>query len=126
MNTVDALIEYITPALGTISPCLGVWDESPGEELTEFMSIILESGARPDVIATFQSVDLWLVSVRGVDDMPGGKIGWYRRCDEILQYISANPSSSCFANVIPITGIIGPMTSEEKRAIYKITLELTQ
>jgi hypothetical protein len=126
MTTLDALIEYLTPAAGSLELCLGEWDESTGEERTEYLSINFDAGAKPDVIATFPIVDLWLVSVRGVNDIAGGKIDWYRRCAAIHQYILDNPSSSCFANVIPIAGIIGPKTSEEKRAIYKITLELTQ
>jgi hypothetical protein len=126
MTTIDALTEYLAPAAGSLELCLGKWDESPGEEATEFLSIVLEPGARPDVIATFAVVDLWLVSVRGVNDIAGGKMEWYRRCNGILQYILDNPSSSCFANIIPIAGMIGPMTSEEHRAIYKITIELTQ
>lgn len=49
----------------------------------------------------------------------------YEKAASIVQYINDNPKSSCFANVIPITDIIGPKTSDEGRNIYKITLQVT-
>ena len=44
--------------------------------------------------------------------------------DAIIEYIASNPSSSCFASVIPIAGIIGPKATEENRLVSTITLEI--
>lgn len=126
MSFFDNIVEYITPALGGAVPCAGVWDESPGEELTEFLSINLDGGGRPGVISKTAFVDFWFVSKRDQADMVGGKKAAINSALAILEYIEDNPSSSCFANIIPITGIIGPKDTEHKRLAFKITVEFTR
>ena len=125
MNIVTHLTEYLAPVLVGLAPCLGEWDESPDEGNTEFLSINLMGGPRPGVISRFHLIDLWYASKRGTADDAGGKMRAYNKAAEIAQYINEHPSSSCFANVIPITDIIGPRTSDEKRHVYKITLQVT-
>lgn len=125
MNIVNAISEYLSPVLGDIIPTLGEWDDGPEDGDAEYLSINLNGGMRPGVIADFPVVDLWYASRRGVPDIAGGKMQSYATADRILQYIKSNPKSSCFANVIPIAGIIGPRTSNEKRHVYKITLQIT-
>lgn len=126
MNMIEAITDWLAPVLGGVSPCLGEWDESPGEELTEFLSINLEGGMRPGPIARFSNVDLYYVSKRDQADMVGGKMAAFEKADDILQYIEAHPSSSCFVNAIPISGIIGPKTTEHHRLVFLINLEITR
>lgn len=126
MNLFDAVIDYITPALNGATLCTGAWDESPGEELTEFLSVNLDGGDRPGVISKSAFVDFWYVSKRDQADMVGGKMAAMRSALSLLEYIEDNQASSCFANVIPITGIIGPKDTEHKRLAFKITVEFTR
>lgn len=125
MNLVEAIVDYLAPVLGSIEPVLGEWEDGPEEASVEFLSINIEGGLRPGVIAKFPIVELWYASKRGAPDAAKGKMDAYRTASRILQYIEDNPRSSCFTNVIPITGIIGPRTSNEKRHVYKITLQIT-
>lgn len=125
MNIVNAIAEYLAPVLQGIELTLGEWDDGSEDGETEYLSINLSGGPKPGVIAEFPMVDLWYVSRRGVPDQAGGKMLSYETVDRIAQYIKDNPKSSCFANVTPITGIIGPRTSNEKRHVYKITLQIT-
>ena len=125
MNIVTHITEYLAPVMTGLAPCLGEWDESPEEGNTEFLSINLMGGPRPGVIARFHLIDLWYASKRGTQDDAGGKMRAYEKAASIAKYINDNPKSSCFANVIPITDIIGPKTSDEGRNIYKITLQVT-
>lgn len=126
MNIIQAITDWLAPVLSGVSPCLGEWDESPGEELTEFLSINLEGGMRPGPIARYSNVDLYYVSKRDQADMDGGKMAAFNKAAEILAYIEATPSSSCFVNAIPISGIIGPKTTEHKRLVFLINLEITR
>jgi len=125
MNLVQELTDYLAPVTTTMTPCLGLWDESPGEADTEFLSINLAPSPQPGVISLFEHVDLWIVSARDQQDREGGRMAAYSKASAVRQYILANPSSSCFVNVKSITGIIGPMVSEEMRDIYKVTIEIT-
>lgn len=125
MNIVTHIADYLSPVMDGLSPCLGEWSEGPEEAETEFLSINLNGGMRPGVIARFHLIDLWYVSSRGTQDDEGGKMRAYNKASSIAQYINDNPKSSCFANVVPITDIIGPKTSDEGRNIYKITLQVT-
>lgn len=126
MNLFEAVVDYITPALGSIAPCAGEWDDSPEEALTEFLSINMDGGLRPGVISQTGFIDFWYVSKRDQADMPGGKTAAINSALNLMQYIQDHPSSSCFANVIPITGIIGPKATEQKRLAFKFTIEFTR
>lgn len=125
MNIVKAMAEYLATVISGIELTLGEWDDGPEDGDTEYLSINMSGGPRPGVIASFPIIDLWYASKRGVPDQAGGKMTSYETASRIEQYIRDNPKSSCFANVIPITGIIGPRTSNEKRHVYKITLQIT-
>lgn len=125
MNIVKAISDYLAPVIGDIVLTLGEWDDGPEDGGTEYLSINMNGGPKPGVIADFPIVDLWYASRRGAPDQAGGKMRAYETADRISQYIKDNPKSSCFANVIPITAIIGPRTSNEKRHVYKITLQIT-
>lgn len=125
MNILNAIEEYLSPVTGGIVLTLGEWDDGPEDGDNEYLSVNMNGAPRPGVIADFPIIDLWYASARGAPDQAGGKIKAYEKADSILQYIKSNPKSSCFANVIPITGIIGPRTSNEKRHVYKITLQIT-
>ena len=125
MNIVRAITDYLAPVMGAIEPTLGEWDDGDEDGDAEYLSINLNGGPKPGVIAEFPIIDLWYASRRGVPDQARGKIQSYETANRILQYIKDNPKSSCFANVVPITGIIGPRTSNEKRHVYKITLQIT-
>lgn len=126
MNLFEAVVAYITPVLNGITPCSGAWDESPGEEATEFLSINMEGGLKPGVISKTNYVDFWYASKRDQADMVGGKTAAISTALALMQYIEDNPSSSCFVNVIPITGIIGPKDTEQKRLAFKFTVEFTR
>lgn len=125
MNIVRAITDYLAPVMGATEPTLGEWDDGEEDGDAEYLSINFNGGPKPGVIAEFPIIDLWYASRRGVPDQAGGKIQSYETANRILQYIKDNPKSSCFANVVPITGIIGPRTSNEKRHVYKITLQIT-
>jgi hypothetical protein len=117
--------DYITPALGTVVPCMGEWEDGQDEGAVEFLSINLEGALRPGVISQTNFVDFWYVSKRDQADMIGGKKAAMETALGFMQYISDHKSSSCFANVIPITGIIGPKATEQKRLAFKFTVEFT-
>lgn len=125
MNIVNAMSEYLEPVIGDIVLTLGEWDDGPEDGDVEYLSINLSGAPKPGVIAEFPIIDLWYASRRGVPDQAGGKMLSYEAVNRIAQYIKDNPKSSCFANVISIAGIIGPRTSNEKRHVYKITLQIT-
>lgn len=125
MNILKAITDYLSPVMGEIVPTLGEWDDGPEDGDAQYLSINFNGGPKPGVIADFPIIDLWYASARGAPDRAGGKAASYDTASRILQYIKDNPKSSCFANVIPITGIIGPRTSNEKRHVYKITLQIT-
>lgn len=125
MNMLKAVTEYLAPVIGDIVPCLGEWEDGDEDGATEYLSINFNGGPKPGVIATFPIIDIWYASARGAPDRAGGKARAYETAERIAQYIRDNPRSSCFANVIPITDIIGPRTSNEKRHVYKMTLQIT-
>lgn len=119
------VLEYITPALQGVTPCMGPWDEGPEEASVEFLSINLDGGLRPGVISRTRYVEFWYASKRDQASMDGGKSAAMAVADRISQYIHDNPSSSCFANIIPITDIIGPKVTEHQRLAFNFTIEFT-
>lgn len=125
MNIVVALTEYLSPVIGDAAVCLGSWDESPGEEDTEFLSVNMDGGSKPGVISRSRIIELYYVSKVGSADLDGGKMNSFNRAYEIAQYIEDNPKSSCFANIILFTGIIGPKETERMRQVYQFSIEVT-
>lgn len=125
MNIVVALTEYLAPVLGDATVCLGAWDESPGEEDTEFLSVNMDGGSRPGVISRSRIIEMYYVSKAGSADLDDGKMDAFNRAYEIVQYIEDNTKSSCFANVILFTGIIGPKETERMRQVYQFSIEVT-
>lgn len=104
---------------------MGEWEDGVDEGGVEFLSINLEGAPRPGVISQVSYVDFWYVSKRDQADMTGGKKSAMDVALGIMQYIQDHQSSSCFVNVIPITGIIGPKATEQKRLAFKFTVEFT-
>lgn len=125
MNILDPIIEYLSPALGDIQPTLGEWEDGSEDGATEYLSINFNGAPKPGVIARFPIIDLWYASARGAPDRSLGKEDAYRKASAIAQYIKDNPKSSCFANVVLITDIMGPRVSNEKRHVYKLTIQIT-
>lgn len=125
MNVITKVAEYLAPVLGDIKPCAGVWDEGADEARSSFLSINADGGGRPGVISRNSFIDFWYVTPQNQADKDGGKLEATNKAYEIIQYISDNPSSSCFANVVPITGIIGPKTTEHQRLAFMFTVEFT-
>ena len=80
---------------------------------------------RPGVISQHRMIELWFVSIANVNDIDGAKMEAYEKAEAICQYMVDNPTSSCFANVIPIAGIIGPKDTKDMRQVYIIPVEVT-
>lgn len=126
MNLIKAFASYLAPVIGAARPCLGEWDEvNEKNKGVEFLSINLKPGLRPGVISQTRMVELWFVSIADVNEIDGAKMAAYEKAEAICQYMVDNPTSSCFANVIPITGIIGPKDTEDLRQVYLIPVEVT-
>lgn len=126
MNLIKAFSAYLEPVLDGALPWLGMWEEvSEDNKRSEYLSINLQPGTRPGVISQHRVIELWFVSQANVNDIDGAKITAYEKAERICQYMVDNPTSSCFANVIPIAGIIGPKDTVDMRHVYLIPVEVT-
>jgi hypothetical protein len=125
MNLAEALRDYLTPALAGATICLGPWSDERADSAATYLSINFDGGGRPGVISRSRNIDLWFATEMGVRDVPGGVLAGYEKAQAILEYIEDNPVSSCFANAIPIAGIIGPKDTAGTRQAYYIPIEVT-
>lgn len=126
MNLIKAFTEYLAPVLDGALPWLGMWEDvNENNKRAEYLSINLQPAARPGVISQTRMIELWFVSQANVNDIDGAKMAAYEKAEAICQYMIENPGSSCFANVIPIAGIIGPKDTTDMRQVYLIPIEVT-
>ena len=126
MNLIKAFTEYLAPVLDGALPWLGTWEDvNENNKRAEYLSINLQPAARPGVISQTRMIELWFVSQANVNDIDGAKMAAYEKAEAICQYMIENPGSSCFANVIPIAGIIGPKDTTDMRQVYLIPIEVT-
>ena len=127
MTFYEQLTSYLAgaPNYSELVECLGAWDEVISDDNDRFISINLEQSPRPGVIDVRQNVRLVVVGKRNGPDLPNGKVNALNDASLIHRYILDNPESSCFANVVCLSGIIGPATTDHKRLCYTIALEIT-
>ncbi|WP_288937080.1 hypothetical protein [uncultured Sphingomonas sp.] len=125
MNLAEELRKYLTPAAPGIELCLGPWSDERKDARKRYLSVNFDGGQRPGVISKTRNIDLWFATEQDVRDVVGGVAIGYATASQILEYIEDHPASSCFANVIPIAGIIGPKDTEHKRQAYYIPIEIT-
>ena len=126
MNLIKAFTEYLAPVLDGALPWLGMWEDvNENNKRAEYLSINLQPAARPGVISQTRMIELWFVSQANVNDIDGAKMAAYEKAEAICQYMIENPGSSCFANIIPIAGIIGPKDTTDMRQVYLIPIEVT-
>ena len=127
MSFYEQLTNYLSgaPVYSGLVECLGGWDEDISDDGDRFISINFEGSPPPGVIDVRQNIKLVIVGRRNGPDLPGGKLEAYKDAESIHRYILDNPESSCFANVVCLSGIIGPETTTHKRLCYTIALEIT-
>lgn len=127
MTFYEQLTSYLAgaPVYAQLVECLGEWDEEISDADDRFISINFEPSPRPGVIDIRRNVRLVIAGKRNGPDLPGGKVNALADAEALHQYILDNPESSCFANVICLSGIIGPATTTHKRLCYTIALEIT-
>lgn len=125
MNMLKAITDYLGPVLGDTRPWLGMWDENEGDASNSYLSINFQTGQRPGVISRYRHVELWYVGPRDGSQAFLGKSDAFEKAQAIVDYIDDNPSSSCFTNVVSLSGIIGPKETEHLRQVYLIPIEIT-
>lgn len=126
MSFLTSLQAYLYPGKGVAEYALGEWsDDLDGEKDKSYLSISFQNSERPGVISQTRIVELFVVSPAQAHIRPGGRVSAFESAEKLIQYIIGKPVSSCFANVIPIAGIIGPKVTADKRHVYMIPLAIT-
>ncbi|QMP23932.1 hypothetical protein DDSR119_14 [Pseudomonas phage DDSR119] len=125
MNIVEALQEYLAPVMGSASLSLGPWSDDAADLQTEFLAITFSGAPRPGPADRRHTIDLWYASKAGQVDMDNGKWDAYERAMEIDAYIGSTYKSSSFANIVLISGMIGPKEETTGRLSYRMVFEIT-
>lgn len=122
---VDCLIDWLKPAVAPAFVCFGPWVDSKPD--MRYVSIQLEGGAKPGPASRYASVDIWYVGVANSATLKGKPLETLKGAQALLKRLEDTNSdpSRPFASLVPITGIIGPMTAEGGRHCYKVTIEIT-
>jgi len=118
--------EWLQAALPAgVTLLLGPWTDNESDAGRKFLSMYFDGGSPPGPASRSAIIHLWYASPRNGSTATGGQLAALEDVQVIDKFLSELPADRPFANVVPITGIIGPKTADGGRIVYTMTIEVT-
>lgn len=104
---------------------LGPWTDNEKDAKRKFLSMYFDGGSPPGPASESAIIHLWYASPRNGSTANGGQLAALADVQAIRAFLKELPPVRPFANVVPITGIIGPKVADGGRIVYTMTIEVT-
>lgn len=122
---IECFREWVEPAIAPVQLCIGAWSDGPEFADDQYLAIVVDGGSRPGPASRYTVVDLIFADKANSSTTDGGQLQAYKAAKKIEDFFANTGPDRPFANVILITGIIGPKVEEGGRLSYRLSIEIT-